>query len=68
MNATTAISEPQRGHDNGSTSYTRLISMAQVLLQRVGAAAEASSPRGGLAPFPACCAAVSLRMPRVLFE
>ena len=40
MNATTAISEPQRGHDNRSTSCTRLISMAQVFVQPVGAAAN----------------------------
>jgi len=26
MKATMAISEPQRGHENGATSYTRLIS------------------------------------------
>ena len=45
MKATTFITPPQLGHANGSTSYIRLISMAQVWLARrrggAGAAAAA---------------------------
>jgi hypothetical protein len=41
MKVTTFISVPQRGQGMGSISYTRLMSMAQVLLQRAAATPEA---------------------------
>ena len=49
INATTFITPPHFGQASGSTSYTRLMSMAQVWLQRLGVGTGAAAK--GTVPF-----------------
>ena len=67
MKAITFIWPPQRGQANGSISYTRLISMAQVWLERLRAGAGPGSPLDDAATGSNAAAALR-RIPRALFE
>ena len=68
MKAMTRISDPQRGHTSGSTSYTRRIRFAH---RRLSAARSGGGGRGSSAspePFPSSRLSAFRRCPRARFE
>ena len=71
MNNTTFIAPPHFGQASGSTSYTRLMSIAQVALQRTfagGASHEDTGKASATLRAASAASAAFRRMPRDLFE